>query len=354
MGRRVLITRLSWFLSHRLARRLEQDPDIEYILGVDTEQPRGDLERTEYLQADIRRPVMMKILEATGVDTVVHLGLFSTPEEAGGRSAMHELNVIGPMQLFAACQRSERVRRVIVRGSTAVYGAEPNDPALFTEEMARSSRVDPFGRDCGELESYARELARRRPELEMTLLRFANIIGPGADTPLARYLTMPVVPTVLGFDPRLQFLHEDDAIDLLVKAIRDPVVGTYNAAADGVLYLSQVVRMGGRVELPLPMPVLNVAGPLVKLLGRGLAVPPHIVRLLHWGRIADNRRLREEFGFQPRYTTRDAVREFYAERRLQRVTRGEGPDRWERELHEFLTRKGQERFLERARSDREE
>lgn len=350
MGKRVLITRLNWFLSHRVARLLERDPGVEYILGVDTREPRGDLDRTEYLKADVRKPVMLKIIESTGIDTVIHMGLYSTPDEAGGRGAMHDLNVIGAMQLFAACQRVEHVKRVVVRSTTAVYGAEPNDPAVFTEEMARSSyRSDPFGRDAAEMESYARELARRRPDIDMTLFRFANVIGPASDTPLARYLTMPVVPTVLGFDPRLQFLHEDDATALLGRSITDPVLGTYNATADGVLFLSQVLRMGGRLELPLPMPLLNVSGPFVRLLGRGLEVPPHILRLIQWGRIADNRRLKADVGFEPAYSTADAVREFYAERRLRRVAQPGGSERWERDLHEFLARKGRERFLERSR-----
>jgi UDP-glucose 4-epimerase len=345
------MTRIGWFLSHRLALRLEQDPEVEYILGIDLDQPRGDLQRTEYLRADIRKPVLLKILESTGIDTVVHLGLYSTPGEAGGRGAMHDLNVIGAMQLFAACQRAESVKQVIVRSSTAVYGAESNDPAVFTEDMMRAARTDPFGRDSQEIESYARELSRRRPELDMTTFRFANILGPGADTPLANYLTMPVIPTVLGFDPRLQFIHEDDASDLLVRAIERPVRGVFNASGDGVMYLSQVIRQGGRVEVPLPTPVLKLAAPLFRFAGRSVKIPPHVINLLHWGRVADTTRLRKVFGFEPRRTTRDAVREFYAERRLRRVTRTQQAQTWERELHEFLTRKGQERFLARSRGD---
>jgi len=356
VGKRVLITRMGWFGSHRLAKRLEADPEIDYILGIDVTEPAGELDRTEFLRADVRESVLMRILEATGIDTVVHLGLYSTPNDAGGgRGTMHDFNVIGAMQLFAACQRVSEVKRVIIRSSTAVYGAASNDPAVFTEEMYRSDPPDPFGRDCGELEGYARALARRRPDIDMTLFRFANIIGPGADTPLARYLTMPLVPTVLGFDPRLQFIHEADATDLLAQAIAEPVVGTYNAAADGVLFLSQVLRIGGRIEVPVPMTLLNLAEPLSRVVRGGIEVPPHIVRLINWGRIADNRRLKEEFGFVPRYTTRETVEEFYAEHRLRRMARRPRErSPWERELSEFVTRKGQERFLERVRGPRDD
>ena len=137
----------------------------------------------DIVQDVARLRAIARVLDATEADTVVHTNV-SSAARFGGRAEMKESNVIGTMQLFAACQRSESVERIIVRGSTAVYGAESNDPAVFTEEMARSSRIDPFGRDCSELESYARDLARRRPELDMTLFRFANILGPTADTPL--------------------------------------------------------------------------------------------------------------------------------------------------------------------------
>ncbi len=344
MGRRVLITRLSWFLSHRLAKWLEADPGVEYILGIDTAPPRGELERTEYLKADIRRPGLLKVLDAAEIDTVYHLGLYSSPEEAAGRGAMHDLNVIGPMHLFAACQRSETVRRVVVRSSTAVYGAEPDDPSLFTEQMGGSGRADPFGRDVIEMEAYARDLGRRRPDLELTILRFANILGPHSDTPLARYLSMPVVPTVLGYDPRLQFIHEDDAVELLVRAGQDAITGTYNAAGEGVVYLSQALRRGGRLGVPVPGPLLQLWSPLLRLTGGGLQVPPHVIRLLRWGRVADTTRLTQKWGFKPRYSTGDAVREFFAERRLRRVV-SPGPERaWDRELHEFLVQKRHERL----------
>jgi UDP-glucose 4-epimerase len=199
------------------------------------------------------------------------------------------------------------------------------------------------------MEAYVREFGRRRRDVDVTLFRFANILGPHSDTPLARYLRMPVVPTVLGFDPRLQFLHEQDAIDLLARAVRDPVVGTYNAAADGVLFLSQLLRIGQRVPLPVPLPLLNAPGTITRLIGRGFHVPPHIVRLLQWGRVADNERLVHEFGFTPRYTTRQVLEEFYTELRMRRLAPEPPEPKWERDLHEFLTRKGQERFLATAR-----
>lgn len=352
MGKRILITRLGWFLGYSLAQQLERLDDVEYVLGLDSIEPPVTFGRTEFLKADMRKPVFAKILEATGIDTVIHLGLWSTPSEAGGRGAMHDLNVIGAMQLFAACQRSSAVKQVIIRSSTAVYGSGSDDPAVFTEDMMRSERADPFGRDCQEMEAYARDLSRRRPDVSMTTFRFANILGPAADTPLANYLTMPIVPTALGFDPRLQFIHSEDATDLMVQAVQDPVEGIFNASADGVMYLSQVIRQGGRIPLGLPRPTLKLLAPALRMIGSASTIPPHVSRLINWGRVADNERMRRVFKFTPRYSTADAVREFYADRRLRRIAaRDSRVHGWEREMNAFIAKKGRERFKSRLRPE---
>src|SRR5213593_2698413 len=130
MGQRVLITGVSRHLAGRLAQRLEQDPDVEHIVGVDLEEPELDLERTDFVRADIKNPLILKILEASEVDTVVHLSIIATPTRVGGRSAMKEINVIGSMQLFAACQKAPAVKKLVMKSTTAVYGASPQDPGV--------------------------------------------------------------------------------------------------------------------------------------------------------------------------------------------------------------------------------
>src|SRR5436190_15416580 len=139
MGQRVLVTGISRYLGGKLAQDLEKDPEVDSVVGVDLDEPEVDLDRTEYVRADIRNPLIVKVLQAAEVDTVVHLSIVSTPTRVGGRTAMKELNVIGGMQLFAACQKSERVNKLVMKSTTAVYGADPGDPALFTEDMAAHS-----------------------------------------------------------------------------------------------------------------------------------------------------------------------------------------------------------------------
>src|SRR5437879_2181899 len=162
------------------------------------------------------------------------------------------------MQLFAACQKAETVKRHVMKSTTAVYGADPHDPAVFTE-AAQSRTVPRAGlmKDVVELERYARDFGRRRPHVDVTILCFANFIGPDIETTLTRYFSLPVIPTAMGYDPRIQLIHEDDAVEVLHRAVRQSHPGIYNVAGDGCVYLSQAVRMLGRPPLPVLLPLVS-------------------------------------------------------------------------------------------------
>ncbi len=270
------------------------------------------------MRADIRNPIIAKVISAADVDTVVHMSVIATPLSAGGRSLMKEVNVIGTMQLLAACQKAESVQRLVVKSSSTVYGASPKDPAMFTEEMEpkRLPRSG-FAKDSVEVEGYVRGFSRRRPDVAVTTLRFANCLGPGIETPLSAYFEMPVVPTVLGFDPRLQFVHEDDLLDALRLATVKDHPGTYNIAGDGVILLSQAVHRAGRPTLPLLSPFVSMAGGFVRR-ARAIDFSPEQVNFLTYGRGMDTSRMRTILGFAPRYTTAETFDDFVTSGKLNR------------------------------------
>ena len=338
MGRRILITGVSRFLGSHLAKVLEADPSVEAVFGVDLAAPAIELERTEFIRADIRNPLIVKVLTSTGVDTVVHAAVIATPAGVGGRASMKEINVIGTMQLFAACQKAPALRQVVMKSTTSVYGSDPTDPAIFTEAMGPASEPKTgYARDAWEVENAARAFARRRPEVGLTLLRYANFIGPRIDTPLTRYLSLPVVPTALGFDPRIQFIHEDDAVEILRRAVLEPNPGTYNAAGDGIVYLSQAIRVCGKVPLPVPVAAIGPIGTLVRRTGL-VDFSAEQVAFLLYGRVADNDALKTTFGYPPRYSTRQALRDFASRARLARVFTEERAADVERKVVSLLGR----------------
>ena len=221
MGRVVLVTGVSTDLGGRVARHLAADSAVERVIGVDVVPPAGDLGPVSFVRADIRNPVIAKVIAGQEVDTVVHLSVRPSGG-SGARSAAKEHNVIGTMQLLAACQKAPGLERLVVRSSAAVYGSSSRDPAMFTEDMA-AKRVprSGFAKDVLEVEGYVRGFARRRPDVAVTMLRPANLVGRAERSPFLEHLLLPVVPTPLGFDARFQVLHEDDLIAAVAHATLD-------------------------------------------------------------------------------------------------------------------------------------
>ena len=317
-SRVVLITGVSRYLGGRLASMLSADSSIERLIGVDVVPPRQDVGRTEFVRADIRNPIIAKVIASAHVDTVVHMSVIATPFGAGGRTAMKEINVIGTMQLLAACQKAPSLQKLVVRSTTAVYGSSSRDPALFTEGMEpRVQFRTGYGKDSTEVEGYVRGLGRRRPDVDVTLLRFANFIGPRIDTPLTRYFSLPVVPRVFGFDPRVQFVHEDDGVEVLRRSVVEEHRGTFNVAGSGVLLLSQAIRRAGRPALQIPSPAVSAVGSLFRRAGL-VDFSPEQMQFLTFGRGVDVTRLEQDFGYQPAFTTLEAYDDFVTGRGLTR------------------------------------
>ncbi|WP_406399318.1 NAD-dependent epimerase/dehydratase family protein [Streptomyces uncialis] len=319
MGKVVLVTGVARQLGSRFVRRVLRDPEVDRVVAVDAVTPAHSLGGADFVRADIRHPAIARVLAEHAVDTVVHLDVTGTPLGGGGRVALKETNVIGTMQLLGACQKSPYVQRLVVKSSTNVYGSAPRDPAYFTETTAAKSLPSGgFAKDTVEVEGYVRGFARRRPDVAVCVLRFANILGPHADSPLADYFSMPVLPTVFGYDPRLQFVHEDDVIEVLRIGAREPErgtlnSGTFNIAGDGVLLLSQCARRLGRPTVPTPLPAVSWLGSALRTLGLS-DFSPEQLRLLTHGRVVATRQMRETLGYRPTYTTAGAFEDFVGSR----------------------------------------
>jgi UDP-glucose 4-epimerase len=329
VGRVVLITGVARDLGGRLARQLATRSDIDQVVGVDVIPPRHELGDVRFVRADIRNPVIAKVIAGEAVDTVVHMGVIATPRGAGGRTSMKEINVIGTMQLLAACQKAPGLRQLIVKSSTTVYGSSARDPAMFTEDMApkRMPRHG-YGKDSVEVEGYVRGFARRRPDVGVTMLRCANLLGPRIDTPLSQYFSLPLVPTVLGFDARMQFCHENDALAAIESATGSDVTGTFNVAGDGFMTLSQAIRRTGRPEIAVPAMAMGPIGSVFRQ-ARYADLSPEQVSFLTYGRGVDTTRMRQVLGFEPSFSTEQTFTEFASRLRpglidLKRVAGGIG------------------------------
>jgi UDP-glucose 4-epimerase len=331
--RRVLITGVSNPLGAEVARRLA--PHVRYLFGCDLADPVSALEEMDFVHADTRHAVIGKLVRQLRIDTVVHMAV--TVDSAREDRASHETNVIGTMNVLAGCAGpSSPVERLVVKSSQAVYGAGPTDPSFFSEDMVGAERLGSFvTRDLREMEQLVSEFALRSSACRVTVLRLGYRVA--ADTALAKYLSLPIVPTFAGFDPRLQLLHEEDAAEAIVRAAIGVHPGVFNVAGGGVVLLSQAIAiMGARAA-----PVLFPYGRWMARLGlrslTGIELPGHLADMLAYGSVADCSRLGADFGWSPAYRTR-AVMDAFAQGKDAEVIESPSPPQ-EYELQVYLQRR---------------
>ncbi|MGH9115766.1 MAG: NAD-dependent epimerase/dehydratase family protein [Acidimicrobiales bacterium] len=338
MGCRVLITGLSSFWGGRIALAFERDPGVEMIVGTDTAEPVVALDRTEFVRTDESYSILARLMQATQVDTVVHAGLVVDSSAVPGRR-LHERNVIGTLNLLAAAgAKSSPVEAIVVKSSTLVYGSSPRDPTWFGEDTSRPglarTRIE---RSLIEAEEYVRSFAEDHPSVRVAVLRCANVLGDDLVTTLSRALSLPLVPTIAGFDPQFQFVEQEDVVRAVQFATARGLEGVFNLAGDGRLPWSEVRALAGRPWLLLS-PVMTgvLCAPLARL--GVLRLPPETLDLLRYGRGVDNRKL-QDAGFDYRYTTAGAVRHFVEAGRLRAaVGEAEPTYRYESDVEAFFRR----------------
>lgn len=336
MGSRILITGLGTFWGSRLAQYFETRDDVDVIVGLDSEDPVLPLERTEFVRADSSYSILHRIVEAAEIDTILHTHLIVDSTQLTSRK-MHEINVIGTMNLLAAASAPDStVRKLVVKSSTLVYGAGHKDPYFFRENTPRTSppRTE-VERSLIEVEEFLRDFAEDNPHITVSLLRFTNVLGDNMDTPFARALRLPVVPEVFGFDPKLQFTHETDVEGALQFASLLDVPGIFNVAGDGTVPWSEVCSIVAKRRVPLPSLGTNWAAEPLRLLGL-VDIPPEILMLLRYGRGVDNRRFKRA-GYRYQYSSAATVDHFARGLRLERTVGSRRPEyTYERDVETFF------------------
>jgi UDP-glucose 4-epimerase len=277
--------------------------------------PSVPFERAEFVRADQNYSILNRIVKATQVDTILHTFMVTNSVGLSHR-AMHEINVIGTMNLLAAAGASgSSVRHIVVKSSTLVYGSSARDPSTFHESTPRTGPArHSVERALLEAEGLVRDFSEDNPATLVSVLRFTNVLGPHLSTAISRNLSRPFCPSIFGFDPLLQFVEEDDVVRALLHVTRGKIPGLYNVAGDGRLPWSEVASICGTHLIPL-----SPYSPLkIRPLSRLFELPPELEDLLRYGRGVDTRRL-SATGFEFRATSVGAVYSFIRALRLRRA-----------------------------------
>lgn len=314
----VLVTGVGSYWGARVAGRLLTLPDL-HVMGLDTAPPAEPVKGLDFIQADIRNPLLTDLLREEGVDCIVHLAFVesSRPSEAS-----FDLNVMGTMKVFGAAAAAG-VSKLVWKSSTMVYGAKPDNSAFLPEERALTASGEVgYLRDLCEIEAFCNGFRGQNHDLTLTVLRFPGIIGPRVDSRLTRWLASPVTPALLGFDPMMQVIHEDDVVEALVHAALHDVPGVFNIAAEGALPLSKLRRLAGKHAPPIFHLAAYWGNPLLGAMrfpvNRLWPLPLDYMRY-PW--VADLTRMRHSFGFIPRYTAQEALREFAGRKKVEQIGR---------------------------------
>jgi len=326
---RVLVTGVSNPLGAEVARRLA--PQVDVLFGCDIADPISALEEMDFVHADTRLSVIGKLVRQLRIDTVVHLAvLVDSPRDD---RVIHETDVIGTMNVLAGCAGpGSPVRRVVVKSGQAVYGAAPGDPSFFVEDMVNFDRPGSgVMRELLEMEQLVTEFALRNGACSVAVLRLGQRVGE--DTSLGRYLSLPVVPMFAGFDPRLQLLHEDDAVESIVRATISDFAGAFNVAGDGVILVSQAAGVMGAAPAPLLPSYGRWASRLALKLVTGVDLPAHVADALAYGSVMDCSRLEATFGWRPAFSSRRTMEAFAAGKLVEVIEAPSPPQEYELQVY---------------------
>jgi len=302
MSRSVLVTGISGNLGRALAKLLHTET---HVVGVDRRPFPGKPKDIDHHQVDLRKARVEEAFRRKPIEAVIHMGIMHDPHMPF--SEAHSFNLMGTRRILDLCVR-HGVKKLVVLSSANVYGPRPDNSNFLVEEtplMAADRYSDV--RDLIELDMYAQSFMWKHPEVETVILRHVNIIGPTVRNAPSNYLRLEVPITLMGFDPMLQLIHEEDACRALVLALRPGVRGVFNVTGPGEVPLSAVMRELGRRPVALPhllvRPILRRA-----FEARITSFPPEEIDHIQYLCVVDGSRFSREAGWVPRYTLRETIR----------------------------------------------
>jgi UDP-glucose 4-epimerase len=308
----IVITGVSGYLGTLLAKRLDREPEVEHIIGLDVRAPSFASPKFTFVTHDIRRP-FVDILSAHKIDTAVHLAFVVIPTHNEDRN--REINIKGSQNFLDSCKQAG-VKQVYYMGSHTEYGAYADNPALFTEDMSLRPNQDyPYPVEKTEVDRMFRQFAKDNPDICVTIGRTVAVTGPCGDACGLTALFLPVMVRMNGKDPLWQFIHEEDWAEMVTRLIQGKKGGVFNLAGSGGLTYSQMIKKLGKPALSLPPWLLYSAVKLtwkIRIQARSQA---GALRLLEYPINIDNAKVIKATGYTPHFTGEQAFDMFLQCRR---------------------------------------
>ncbi len=315
-GPAVLVTGAAGYVGRlcvaALAKRLD---DLSAVVALDWTEvdPSERLDGVVYERGDICDPALKDLFREHGIDTVVHLAsIVRAPKDAPADLA-YRVDVLGTKNLLEACD-SSGARRLIVTSSGAAYGYHPDNPEWLDEDHPlRGNDEFEYSKNKRLVEGMLARWRKEHPELRQIVFRPGTVVGEDVHSPVTDLFEKPVILGIVGSDSPFVFIWDQDLVACLVDAVFSDKVGIYNQAGDGALTPREIARLLHKPYVPLPASLVKAI--LSALKGLGLTENgPERVAFLRYRPVLSNRRLKEEYGYIPQLTSREAF-ELYARAR---------------------------------------
>jgi UDP-glucose 4-epimerase len=295
----VLITGISGGQGRLLTQRLS---DSFRVVGVDRLPWEGHPSKVKIYQLDLRKKAFEDVFRKERPSVVVHLA-FVRHFRADPR-VRHEVNVLGTKRVMEFCQR-HGAKQFLLLSSHYVYGALPENPYFLGEDAPlNASRTYPEIRDLVETDGLAAAFLWKYPDIHSVVMRPVNILGYYVHSAVSRYLKLRRIPTMWGFDPMMQFIHEEDVAEAIAIAIEKRIRGVYNVVGPGAVPMSVAIEETGGKALALPETLARL---MIDRLYRYkiYPFPAGAIDFLKYPCTLDSTAFRKETGFQPLFGLRE-------------------------------------------------
>jgi UDP-glucose 4-epimerase len=293
---RLLITGIAGGQGRLVAKRVASQFEVS---GVDREAWQGHPHYVSVHTMDLRKKKFEDIFRRERPTAVVHLAFVR--HFRADPMVRHEINVAGTKRLLECCARYE-VKKLVVLSSSYVYGALPENPYYMDEDTALNvSRHYPDIRDLAEVDTLCTTFLWKYPEIATSILRPVNTLGYYVHSAIGGYLKLRYVPTVLGFNPMMQFMHEEDLAEAIARTLESGVRGIFNVVGPGAVPLKVAIRETGGRAVPLPESAARAT--IESLFRFGLYhLPSAAIDFVKYPCTIDGRRFRQATKFTPLFT----------------------------------------------------
>lgn len=316
--RSVVVTGAGGYVGRQLIEALAADRrGVARIVASDLRLPSAG-ERAVgvvYVEADVRRPGLGALFRENAADLVVHLAAIVTPGPGESREVEYAVDVLGTENVVQGCLEAG-VRKLVYTSSGAAYGYHADNPACLDEkDRLRGNHEFAYSDHKRLVEEMLARFREEHPELLQLVFRPGTILGTRADNQITALFEKPFVVGVRGAPSPFVIIWDQDVVGAILRGIHDGGAGVFNLAGDGTITLREMAQRLGKPYVPLPPGLVTAAlwlGHALRLTRYG----PEQVGFLRYRPVLSNRRLKQEFGYVPRKTTREVFEEFAAARGL--------------------------------------